>query len=93
MPSPDHPSRLTPEERRLATGLVRLGTSLIPPISALFGRSDESRSRECFLRGLLHNLMLLAAAGCEGFNRATKTLSLGLPPPEQLPARVLSVDA
>jgi transposase len=31
--------------------------------SALFGRSDESRTRECYLRVLTHNLMLLAAAG------------------------------
>jgi len=30
--------------------------------SALFGRSDESRRRECYLRVLTHNLMLLAAA-------------------------------
>lgn len=29
--------------------------------SALFGRSDESRGRECLLRVLTHNLMLLAA--------------------------------
>ena len=39
MPSPSHPSQLTPEERRrrlaalLATGLVRLGTTLRPPTS------------------------------------------------------------
>lgn len=31
--------------------------------SALGGRSDESRGRECYLRVLTHNLMLLAAAG------------------------------
>jgi hypothetical protein len=31
--------------------------------SAVAGRSDESRKRECFLRVLTHNLMLLAAAG------------------------------
>jgi hypothetical protein len=31
--------------------------------SALRGRSDESRERECYLRVLTHNLMLLAAAG------------------------------
>jgi hypothetical protein len=31
--------------------------------SALFGRSDQSRTRECYLRVLTHNLMLLAAAG------------------------------
>jgi Transposase DDE domain len=30
--------------------------------SVLFGRSDESRTRECYLRLLTHNLMLLAAA-------------------------------
>lgn len=29
--------------------------------SALFGRSDESRTRECYLRVLTHNIMLLAA--------------------------------
>jgi transposase len=31
--------------------------------SALGGRSDESRERECRFRVLTHNLMLLAAAG------------------------------
>jgi transposase len=31
--------------------------------SALRGRSDDSRERECYLRVLTHNLMLLAAAG------------------------------
>jgi len=31
--------------------------------SALGGRSDESRERECRLRVLTHNLMLLAATG------------------------------
>jgi transposase len=31
--------------------------------SALGGRSDESRQRECHLRVLTHNLMLLAATG------------------------------
>jgi hypothetical protein len=31
--------------------------------SALGGRSDESRTRECYLRVLTHNLMLLAATG------------------------------
>ena len=31
--------------------------------SALGGRSDESRARECHLRVLTHNLMLLAATG------------------------------
>ncbi len=31
--------------------------------SALRARSDESRERECYLRVLTHNLMLLAAAG------------------------------
>jgi DDE family transposase len=31
--------------------------------SALAGRSDESRTRECYLRVLTHNLMLLAAIG------------------------------
>ena len=31
--------------------------------SAVAGRSDASRRRECFLRVLTHNLMLLAAAG------------------------------
>jgi transposase len=31
--------------------------------SALRGRSDASRERECYLRVLTHNLMLLAAAG------------------------------
>lgn len=31
--------------------------------SALGGRSDESRERECHLRVLTHNLMLLAEAG------------------------------
>jgi len=31
--------------------------------SALRGRSEESRERECYLRVLTHNLMLLAAAG------------------------------
>jgi Transposase DDE domain len=31
--------------------------------SALFGRSDDSRTRECLLRVLTHNLMLLAATG------------------------------
>jgi transposase len=30
--------------------------------SAVAGRSDESRKRECLLRVLTHNLMLLAAA-------------------------------
>lgn len=29
--------------------------------SALFGRSDASRARECYLRVLTHNIMLLAA--------------------------------
>ena len=29
--------------------------------SALRGKSDESRKRECYLRVLTHNLMLLAA--------------------------------
>jgi len=39
MPSSIHPSQLTPEERTrrlaalLATGLIRLGTTLIPPTS------------------------------------------------------------
>jgi hypothetical protein len=31
--------------------------------SALGGKSDESRERECYLRVLTHNLMLLAATG------------------------------
>jgi hypothetical protein len=31
--------------------------------SALGGRSDDSRKRECYLRVLTHDLMLLAAAG------------------------------
>jgi hypothetical protein len=31
--------------------------------SALGGRSDDSRNRECYLRVLTHNLMLLAATG------------------------------
>ena len=31
--------------------------------SALRGKSDESRERECFLRVLTHNLMLLAVTG------------------------------
>lgn len=31
--------------------------------SALFGRSEASRTRECYLRVLTHNLMLLAATG------------------------------
>jgi hypothetical protein len=31
--------------------------------SVLFGRSDASRERECRLRLLTHNLMLLAAVG------------------------------
>jgi hypothetical protein len=31
--------------------------------SALRGKSDASRERECYLRVLTHNLMLLAAAG------------------------------
>ena len=31
--------------------------------SALRGRSDASRERECYLRVLTHNLMLLAATG------------------------------
>jgi hypothetical protein len=31
--------------------------------SALFGKSDDSRERECRLRVLTHNLMLLAATG------------------------------
>jgi hypothetical protein len=31
--------------------------------SALSGRSDESRARECRLRALTHDLMLLAATG------------------------------
>lgn len=31
--------------------------------SAVAGRSDESRARECYLRVLTHNLMLLAATG------------------------------
>jgi transposase len=31
--------------------------------SVLFGRSDASRERECYLRLLTHNLMLLAATG------------------------------
>jgi hypothetical protein len=31
--------------------------------SSLGGRSDESRGRECYLRVLTHNLMLLAATG------------------------------
>jgi hypothetical protein len=29
--------------------------------SALRGKSDESRKRECYLRVLTHNVMLLAA--------------------------------
>jgi len=31
--------------------------------SALRGKSDSSRERECYLRVLTHDLMLLAAAG------------------------------
>jgi transposase len=31
--------------------------------SALAGKSDASRERECYLRVLTHNLMLLAASG------------------------------
>jgi transposase len=31
--------------------------------SAVSGRSDDSRKRECYLRVLTHNLMLLAATG------------------------------
>jgi transposase len=31
--------------------------------SAVAGRSEDSRKRECYLRVLTHNLMLLAAAG------------------------------
>lgn len=31
--------------------------------SAVHGRSDDSRKRECYLRVLTHNLMLLAATG------------------------------
>ena len=31
--------------------------------SAIAGRSEDSRKRECLLRVLTHNLMLLAAAG------------------------------
>lgn len=31
--------------------------------SAVHGRSDDSRKRECYLRVLTHNLMLLAAIG------------------------------
>jgi len=31
--------------------------------SALSGKSDESRERECYLRVLTHDLMLLAATG------------------------------
>ena len=31
--------------------------------SAVAGRSDDSRTRECYLRVLTHNLMLLAATG------------------------------
>ena len=31
--------------------------------SALRGRSDASRERECYLRVLTHNIMLLAATG------------------------------
>jgi transposase len=31
--------------------------------SALGGKSDESRKRECYLRVLTHDLMLLAATG------------------------------
>jgi transposase len=31
--------------------------------SALRGKSDASRERECYLRVLTHNIMLLAAAG------------------------------
>jgi transposase len=31
--------------------------------SAVAGRSEQSRTRECFLRVLTHNLMLLAAVG------------------------------
>ena len=31
--------------------------------SALRGKSDASRERECYLRVLTHNLMLLAATG------------------------------
>lgn len=31
--------------------------------SAIGGRSDDSRKRECYLRVLTHNLMLLAATG------------------------------
>lgn len=39
MPSPSHPSQLTPEARRhrvaalLATGLIRVGTALVAPTS------------------------------------------------------------
>lgn len=31
--------------------------------SAVAGRSEDSRKRECYLRVITHNLMLLAAAG------------------------------
>jgi hypothetical protein len=31
--------------------------------SAVAGRSEDSRQRECYLRVITHNLMLLAAAG------------------------------
>ena len=43
-------NRLLPRHKRL------LG-------SALRGKSDESRERECYLHVLTHNLMLLAATG------------------------------
>ena len=58
MPSTNHKPPRTPEERRrrlaalLATGLVRLGTSLFPPTSALpsdpetLAKSDPNRLAE-----------------------------------------------
>lgn len=48
MPSPLHPSQLTPEERRrrlaalLATGLLRLGTALDAPTSGPQETSENS---------------------------------------------------
>ena len=44
--------------------------------SALAGKSDGSRERECRLRVLTHNLMLLAATGycCSSLNRASQNV-------------------
>ena len=49
--------------RAALAGGDRLLAAQAPLGSALRGKSDASRERECYLRVLTHNLMLLAATG------------------------------